>query len=186
MQIFSYKGVSPKIGVSNFVSATSVLIGSVELGDSANVWFGTVIRGDVNDIKIGDSTNIQDLCMLHVTEKDNLVIGDHVSVGHSVVLHGCEVGDGCLIGMGSKILDGAKIGKNCLVAAGSVIPPNKTYEDGSFIIGAPATIRRKLSSEEINSISNHYKAYLVYAEEFNSGDVVDLSKNYLDKYNHRD
>ena len=186
MQIFSYKGVSPKMAFTNFVSSTSVLIGRVELKELANIWFGTVIRGDVNDIKIGHSTNIQDLCMLHVTEKDHLLIGDHVSVGHSVVLHGCEIGDGCLIGMGSKILDGAKIGKNCLVAAGSVVPPNKIYEEGSFIIGAPAKVKRMLSSEEVQSVSNHYKAYLVYAEEFRTGDVEDLSKNYLDKYNHRD
>jgi carbonic anhydrase/acetyltransferase-like protein (isoleucine patch superfamily) len=186
MQIFSYKETSPNMDDTNYVSATSVLIGKVKLESFANVWFGTVVRADVNRILIGENTNIQDLCMLHVTEKDDLIIGKNVSVGHSVVLHGCEIGDGCLIGMGSKILDGAIIGKNCLVAAGSVVPPNKVYEEGSFIIGTPAKVKRKLSGEEIESISNHYKAYLKYGEEFKSDDVVDLSKSYLDKYNRKD
>ena len=104
--------------------------------------------------------------MLHVTEVNNLEIGKNVSVGHSVVLHGCSIGEGSLIGMGAKVLDGASIGKNSIVAAGSVVPPNKVYPDGSYIIGNPAKVKRALNEDEISKYSNHYKSYLSYAKKF--------------------
>lgn len=178
MQIFSFKELTPVIDKTNFISPTSTVIGDVRFGTNANIWFGSVARGDVNYIEIGDNTNVQDLCMLHVTEEYKLTIGKNVSVGHSAILHGCTIGDGCLIGMGSKLLDGAVIGKNCLVAAGSIVPPNKTFEEGSFVMGAPARVVRKLTAEEIESISNHYKCYLDYAKEFNGPELVDISMNY--------
>jgi len=150
------------------------VIGNVILGENVNIWHQSVLRGDVNAITIGANTNIQDLCMLHVTEEAALVIGANTSVGHQVTLHGCQIGQGCLIGMSSTILDGAQIGDECLVAAGSIVPPGKVYPAGSLIKGAPAKIERVLSDEERQKISQHYKSYLVYKEEFKT-DVILLS-----------
>jgi gamma-carbonic anhydrase len=156
----------PELGKRVFAADGAKIIGRVILGDHSNIWFNTVIRGDVNFIKIGANTNIQDLCMLHVTEQNSLTIGENTSLGHSVILHGCKIGSGCLIGMGALILDGAEIGDNCLVAAGSMVTPNKKFPAGSMIKGRPAVVERMLSPEEIDKISNHYKAYLVYKEQY--------------------
>ena len=166
MTMYQYKNHQPKVGSECFIADSADVIGRVELADRANIWFQTVVRGDVNKIVIGENTNIQDLSILHVVEEFPLIIGKNVTVGHSVILHACEIGDGSLIGMGAKILDGAKIGKNCLVAAGSVVPPGKSYPDGSFIIGSPAKVKRELSEAEIEQYSNHYKTYLITKDEF--------------------
>lgn len=165
-KLFRYLDFEPVILQGVFIAPTAVVIGRTELNENVNIWFNTVIRGDVNNIKIGKNTNVQDLSMLHITEQNDLIIGENVSIGHSVILHGCNIGNGCLIGMGSKILDGAIIGNNCLVAAGSVIPPNKKYPDNSFIIGAPAVVKRTLSEEEIQMVSNHYKSYIIYKDQY--------------------
>jgi gamma-carbonic anhydrase len=156
----------PKLGERVYASPGAKIIGRAELGDHVNVWFNTVIRADVNFVKIGKNTNIQDLCMLHVTELNSLTIGENTSLGHSVVLHGCKVGDGCLIGMGAIILDGAEIGDNCLVAAGSMVTPGKKFPAGSMIKGRPAVVERPLTPEEIDRVSNHYKSYVVYKEQY--------------------
>lgn len=166
MPLYTYKDYKPKISPSSFIAPSADIIGRVLLNDSANIWFNCVIRGDVNEIIIGKNTNIQDLSMLHVTEKDSLHIGENVTIGHSVILHACKIGDGCLIGMGAKVLDGSIIGKNSLVAAGSIVPPGKIYPAGSFIIGSPAVVKRALSSEEIIQYSTHYKTYVGYASKF--------------------
>jgi carbonic anhydrase/acetyltransferase-like protein (isoleucine patch superfamily) len=164
--IYKYKTFSPKIDESVFLAPGSQVIGRVELFKNVSIWQNTILRGDVNLIMIGENTNIQDLSMLHVTEETDLLIGKNTSVGHSVTLHGCHIGDHSLIGMGSTILDGASIGNQCLVAAGSLVPPGKEYPDGSMIMGSPAKVVRKLTEEEINFISNHYRSYLKYKEEF--------------------
>lgn len=156
----------PELGKRVFAASGAKIIGRVFLGDHSNVWFNTVIRGDVNFIKIGANTNIQDLCMLHVTEQNSLIIGENTSLGHSVILHGCKIGNGCLIGMGAIILDGAEIGDNCLVAAGSMVTPNKKFPPGSMIKGRPAIVERALTPEEREKVSNHYKAYLTYKEQY--------------------
>jgi carbonic anhydrase/acetyltransferase-like protein (isoleucine patch superfamily) len=156
----------PSLGDRVYTSDGAKVIGRAELGDHVNIWFNTVVRADVNVIKIGKNTNIQDLCMLHVTEQNSLTIGENTSLGHSVILHGCKIGNGCLIGMGAIILDGAVIGDNCLVAAGSLVSPGKTFPAGSMIKGRPAVLERALSDAEIEKISNHYKAYVVYKEQY--------------------
>lgn len=166
MGIYSYKEITPTISEGCFIADSADVIGKVFLGKDANLWFQTVARGDVNEIHIGENTNIQDLCMLHVVNQFPLIIGKNVSVGHSVTLHACTVGDGCLIGMGATILDGAEIGENSLVAAGSLVPPGKKYPPGSFIIGSPAVVKRALSSEEIKTYSNHYKSYIETKNEY--------------------
>jgi len=166
MDIFKYKLFKPEIHQSCYLADGVKIIGQVKLEANVNIWFNSVVRGDVNKIVIGENTNVQDLSMLHVTEKDPLIIGKNVTIGHSAVLHACTIEDGSLIGMGATILDGAHIGKRCLVAAGSVVPPGKVYPDESFIVGSPAKVLRSLSKEEILGYSNHYKSYVAYAKEF--------------------
>lgn len=166
MKISRYLNFSPSLGERVFIADGAKVIGRAELGDHSNIWFNTVIRADVNFIKIGKNTNIQDLCMLHVTELNALTIGENTSLGHSVVLHGCKIGSGCLIGMGTIILDGAEIGDNCLVAAGSLVTPGKKFPAGSLIKGRPAVVERPLNPEEAHRIANHYQAYIGYKEEY--------------------
>lgn len=166
MTYSKYFDFKPSVGYGVFAADGSKIIGRTEIGDNVSIWFNTVIRADVNFIKIGKNTNIQDLCMLHVTEKNSLTIGENTSLGHSVVLHGCNIGNGCLIGMGAIILDGAVIGDNSLVAAGSMVTPNKKFPPGSMIKGRPAVVERQLSDEEIVQVSNHYKSYLVYKDQY--------------------
>lgn len=166
MSFSKYFEFSPVVGERVFVAGGAKIIGRAHLGDHSNIWYNTVIRADVNFIKIGKNTNIQDLCMLHVTEENSLTIGDNTSLGHSVILHGCKIGNGCLIGMGTIILDGAEIGDNCLVAAGSMVTPKKKFPAGSMIKGRPAVVERPLTPEELQRVSNHYKAYVVYKEQY--------------------
>ncbi len=161
-----YLNFYPDLGTGVYVAPGAQVIGRAEFGPNVSLWHNSVVRADVNFIKIGENTNVQDLCMLHVTELNSLTLGRNTSLGHSVVLHGCKIGDGCLIGMGAIILDGAEIGDNCLVAAGSLVSPGKKFPAGSMIKGRPAVVERALSSEEIHKISNHYKAYLAYKEQY--------------------
>ena len=168
MNLFEFQGISPTIGSNVYLSPSVQVIGDVVIGDSANIWFNAVLRGDVNSIHIGANTNIQDLSMLHVTGKDPLIIGSNVTVGHSAILHACTVGDGSLIGMGAKVLDGAVIGARSLVAAGSIVPPGKSYPENSFIMGTPAKRVRGLTKEEISEYSEHYKTYITLAKEYKS------------------
>lgn len=165
-RISRYLNFFPDLGTGVYVAPGAQVIGRAEFGAHVSIWHNTVVRADVNFIKIGENTNVQDLCMLHVTELNSLTLGKNTSLGHSVVLHGCKIGDGCLIGMGAIILDGAEIGDNCLVAAGSLVSPGKKFPAGSMIKGRPALVERALSAEEIHKISNHYKAYLGYKEQY--------------------
>lgn len=171
MTYYSYKEFTPNIGEQCFIAPDATVIGRVEVADHANLWFKTVARGDVNFIKIGKNTNIQDLSMLHVTEENPLVVGSNVSVGHNVVLHACTIEDHCLIGMGAIVLDGVVIGRNSLVAAGSVVPPGKSYPPNSFIIGSPAKAIRELSDDEKKLYGEHYNSYMSYKDEFRNPEL---------------
>ena len=166
MKTLSYKEFFPTFNDSNFLAEGAKLIGRGNLERNVNIWFNAVIRGDVNQISIGENTNIQDLSVLHVTNQFELIIGKNVTVGHSAILHGCVIGDGSLIGMGAKILDGAKIGKNTLVAAGSVVAPGKVFREGVMLMGSPAKLKRERSTEESHAISNHYKSYVELANTY--------------------
>lgn len=166
MKTFPYLEYSPELGKRIFIADGAKVIGRAILGDHVNIWFNTVIRADVNFIRIGKNTNVQDMCMFHVTELNHVVIGENTSFGHSVVLHGCNIGNGCLIGMGAIILDGAEIGDNSLVAAGSLVSPGKKFPAGSLIKGRPAQVERPLTPEEVERVSNHYQAYLKYKEQY--------------------
>jgi carbonic anhydrase/acetyltransferase-like protein (isoleucine patch superfamily) len=166
MSLYQFKNFTPLYDKSCYFAPGSQIIGNVHLSENVSIWNNTVLRGDVNSIEIGAGTNIQDLSLLHVTELNKLRVGERTSVGHSVTLHGCEVGNECLIGMGATILDGAIIEDQCLVAAGSLVPPGKHYPKGSMIMGSPAMVKRELTEEEIHFISNHYKSYIGYKDEF--------------------
>ena len=176
MALYSYKGIEPKIGEGVYIAPSADVIGLVTLEENVSIWHQCVARGDINTIFIGKNTNIQDLTMLHVTGAHKLTIGPNVSVGHSVILHGCTVGSSCLIGMGAIILDGAEIGDNCVVAAGSVVPPGKKYPSGSMIMGNPAVVKRALLPEELDLYGNHYKNYLQSKNEFLDSSIIKLIK----------
>lgn len=172
MSIYSYKDFSPSIGEGVYIAPSADVIGRVYLEKNVNLWHQVVARGDVNDIRIGEGTNIQDLSMLHVVEEIPLIIGKGVSVGHGAIIHACTIGDHCLIGMGSIILDGAEIGDHCVVAAGSVVAPGKKYPPNSMIMGSPAKVVRQLTDKEYEGYGNHYMSYLKYKDEFLSPETV--------------
>ena len=165
--IYPYKGKFPDIHESVFMTDDVIIVGDVTIGEKANIWFGSVIRGDVNSITIGARTNIQDACLLHVTwEQYFLTVGADVTVGHGAILHGCAIQNGCLIGMGARILDGAVIGKESLVAAGAVVTQHFIVPEGSLVAGVPAKVIRSLSDAERASGKNSADHYQYYVSEY--------------------
>ncbi len=141
-----------------------MVIGDVEIGAHSSVWYGCVLRGDVNYIRIGEKTNIQDLTMIHVSRHDYpTLIGNEVTVGHSVNLHGCTVEDNTLIGIGAIVLDGAVVGKHSLVAAGSLVPPGTLIPERSLVMGSPAKIKRAMTDEEVADLDRFWKGYVELA-----------------------
>lgn len=165
---------SPTLGSQVYIAPGVQLIGRANLADHVSLWHNVVVRADVNTITIGENSNIQDLSMLHVTEKNALKIGKNVSLGHHVVLHGCTIEDSCLIGMGAIVLDGAVIGENSVVAAGSVVPPGKVFPPRSMIMGNPAKLTRPLTESEAQGYGNHYRSYLSYKDQYLQMQAEDL------------
>lgn len=167
--ILSFRGKTPQIHKTVFICSGVHIIGDVIIGKNSSVWYNSVIRGDVNYIRIGEKTNIQDMCMLHVTHDTYpLNIGNNVTVAHSVTLHGCTIESNSLIGIGAIVLDGAKVEQNCLVAAGSLIKENFIVPSGTLVAGVPGKIIRDLTYEEINKIIQTSKNYLKYIKEYRS------------------
>ncbi len=167
MSIRSFDGITPRIHASVFVDDTALVLGDVHIGKDSSVWPMTVIRGDVNQIRIGENTNIQDGSVLHVTHDGpynpggyDLVIGNNVTVGHRVILHGCHVHDNCLIGMGATIMDGAIIESNTLIGAGALVTPGKRLEGGYLWMGSPARKVRKLTEDEVASFAYSAQSYI--------------------------
>jgi carbonic anhydrase/acetyltransferase-like protein (isoleucine patch superfamily) len=164
-KLFPYNDTFPRLHSSVYLAPGSKIIGDVEILDYSSVWYNTVIRGDVNYIKIGAMTNIQDCSMLHVTnEKYPLIIGNKVTVGHSVTLHGSTLKDLCLIGMNATILDGAVVEENAMVAAGAVVRPGFIVPSGKLVAGVPAKIVRDLTKEEIDEFELSAARYLQYTK----------------------
>lgn len=153
-------------GDAHFVADSATVIGDVRLKSKASIWFGCVLRGDNDCIEVGPRSNIQDGCVLHTDPGFPLTIGDGVTVGHLVMLHGCTIGNNSLIGIGSTILNGAVIGDNCLVGANSLITEGKSFPDGSLILGAPAKVVRALSDEEIASNTESANRYVANATRY--------------------
>ena len=168
MTITTYNGLSPQIDLSAFVANGAQLIGDVRLAKDSSVWFNAVLRGDINHIVIGERTNIQDCSVLHVTEEFPAIVGKDVTVGHRAIIHGCSIGDCCLIGMGSVILDNAKIGSYSLVAAGAVVLQNSIVPEGVLVAGVPAKIIRPLTDEEKKKLEESATHYAGYARGYRS------------------
>jgi len=165
--IRSYQGISPKIPQSCYVDESAQVIGDVTLGENASIWMNAVVRGDVNYIRIGANSNIQDCSVLHgMLNQWPVEVGDWVTVGHNVTLHGCVVGDRCLIGMGVIVLNGAQIGEGSILAAGTLIPENMVIEPHSLVMGAPGKVRRQLNDDDQEKILRYARNYLGYREAY--------------------
>ena len=169
MAIYQLDDLSPTIHPSAWVADNAQVVGNVSLGEDCSVWFGVVMRGDTERLTIGRGTNIQDASVLHADPGMPLIIGENVSVGHQVMLHGCTVGDGSLIGIGAIVLNGARIGKNCLVGAGALVTEGKEFPDGSMILGSPAKAVRQLSPEQIAGLRKAAAHYMANARRYRSG-----------------
>lgn len=169
MAVYELDNIAPRMAESTWVADSAQVIGNVELGEDASVWFGVVIRGDTECICIGRGTNIQDASVLHADVGKPLTIGDNVTVGHKVMLHGCTIGDGSLIGIGAVVLNGAKIGKGCIVGAGALVTEGKEFPDGSMVIGSPAKAVRELTEQQQAGLQLSALHYIENARRFKAG-----------------
>lgn len=165
--IRTYQGIAPTIAQTAFIEETAVVIGDVVIGEDSSVWFNAVVRGDVHFIRIGSRTNVQDLSVLHVTHDTHpLVLGDEVTVGHHVVLHGCTIKDRVLIGMGAIIMDGAVIEEDCVVGAGALVTEGTVVPPKSLILGSPAKVKRPVTGQELAWIRESAQNYIEYARQY--------------------
>lgn len=176
MPLSPYLGTYPLVEERTYVHPSAQVIGDVHLGEDSSIWCNAVLRGDVNQIRVGRSSNVQDLTMCHVSHKtpqkpegSPLIIGDYVTIGHSVILHGCRIGNECLIGMGTIVMDDAVIPDRVMIGAGSLVPPGKVLESGKLYVGRPVKAIRSLTPDEI--------AYLRYSAEH----YVRVKNNYMDE-----
>jgi len=162
-----YNGNLPQLAPSAFIESSAQLIGDIQVGEDSSVWFNCVIRADVNYVRIGNSTNIQDGSIIHVTgERFPTTLGDRVTVGHGVILHGCTIGHRSLVGIGSIVLDGVTVGEESIIAAGSLVTPGTVVPPRSMVMGSPARVRRQVTEEEIEWIDAHWKNYVDYKNSY--------------------
>jgi len=172
--IHKFKDFTPKIGKDTWIAPSADVIGDVTIGEDCSIWFGTVVRGDVHYITIGDRTSIQDLSMVHITHHKKAdrsdgsptIIGNDVTVGHRVMLHGCTIEDACLIGMSATILDNAVIGKESIVGASSLVTKGKIFPPRSLIMGSPAKVVRELTDAEVKELYAGAKRYVAFKNEY--------------------
>ncbi len=165
--IRTFRGKRPQIHPTAFVEESAQVVGDVQIGAQSSVWFGAVVRGDVFYIRIGERTNIQDGTVIHVTNGTHAtVLEDEVTVGHNVTLHGCHVGRGSLVGMGSVVMDGVRVGERSLVAAGALVAPGTVVPPRSLVIGAPARVRRTLTDEEVAALDVYWQNYIEYTRAY--------------------
>jgi carbonic anhydrase/acetyltransferase-like protein (isoleucine patch superfamily) len=165
--IRAFGGKAPRLADSVWVADGAVIIGDVEIGPESSVWFGAVLRGDVNHIRVGARTNLQDYSILHVTSGTHpTIVGDDVTLGHRATLHGCTVKDRCLVGIGATVMDGAVVGEDAMVAAGSLVPPGMVVPPGMLALGSPAKVRRQLTGEEIQYFRKSAANYAGYADQY--------------------
>jgi len=166
MMVMEFEGVTPKIDENTYISESVDIIGKVEILENANIWFGTRLRGDMNNIVIGRNTNIQENSVVHVDSKSPCIIGNNVTIGHGAIIHGCNIADNVLVGMGSIILNNAKIGNNTIIGAGSLITQGKEFPEGVLILGNPAKVVRKLTQAEIESIQCSADNYVRLSKKY--------------------
>ena len=169
MALYALDGVEPQLAASAWVADSAQVMGAVELAEDVGIWFGAVIRGDTEQIRIGRGSNIQDGSVLHADIGKPLTVGEGVTVGHLVMLHGCTIGDGSLIGIGAVVLNGARIGRHCLVGARALVTEGKEFPDGSMILGSPAKVVRPLTAEVIAGLGRSALGYVKNADRFRAG-----------------
>lgn len=159
-----YLGQTPAVAAAAFVAPNATVLGAVTLGAQSSVWYGCVLRGDINTIEVGEGTNIQDLTMVHLADDHGVKIGRHTTVGHSAIIHACTIGDECLVGMGATVLDGAVIGDQCIIGANSLVTQRFVAPPGSMILGSPAKIVRALTPEERAGLKKWALKYIEVAK----------------------
>jgi len=165
--IRSHKGITPQVPETAYVDDSAQLIGDVVLGEHSSIWMNAVLRGDVHEIRVGHYSNIQDGSVLHgMKEQYGVYVGDYVTVGHNVILHGCKIEDRCLIGMGSIILNGAVVGRGSIIAAGTLIPEKTVVEPNSLWMGSPGKFRRQLGKEDEDMILRYVENYVGYKRQY--------------------
>jgi carbonic anhydrase/acetyltransferase-like protein (isoleucine patch superfamily) len=169
MALYQLDAHVPRIAASAWVADNAQVIGEVELAEDASVWFGAVLRGDSALLRVGTGSNVQDGSVLHADHDQPLTLGDFVTVGHQVMLHGCSVGDGSLIGIQAVVLNGAKIGKQCLVGAGALVTEGKEFPDGSLILGSPARVVGQLTPAQLQGLRQSAEHYVANAKRFRAG-----------------
>jgi carbonic anhydrase/acetyltransferase-like protein (isoleucine patch superfamily) len=169
MAVYELDGVAPRVAEGVWIADSAQVMGHVELGEDVSIWFGSVLRGDTEVIRIGRGSNIQDGCVLHADVGKPLELGENVTVGHKVMLHGCTIGDGSLIGIGAIVLNGAKIGRGCIVGAGALVTEGKEFPDGSMVIGSPAKAVRALTPEQQQGLRLSAQHYTENAARFRAG-----------------
>jgi carbonic anhydrase/acetyltransferase-like protein (isoleucine patch superfamily) len=160
-QLDTFLRKEPVLGRDVYLASTAVVLGDVTLGDHSSVWYGAVLRGDINRIVVGHHSNVQDNAVLHLADDFPCLIGNWVTIGHSAVVHACTIGDECLIGIGATVLDGAVIGEQSLVGAGAVVTPGTVIPPGSMVLGAPAKVKRALTPEERAGLKHWAEKYVV-------------------------
>jgi gamma-carbonic anhydrase len=165
--ILPFGDLVPRLHPSVYVADTAAVTGDVEIGEGSSIWFGTVVRGDVNHVRIGARTNVQDLSVVHVTEdRHPTIVGDDVTVGHRAVLHGCTIRDRCLVGMGAIVLDGAVVGPDAMIGAGALVPPGMVVPPGVLVLGSPARVKRPLTADEIAGLVRSAANYTLHAARY--------------------
>ncbi|WP_195955827.1 gamma carbonic anhydrase family protein [Clostridium saudiense] len=164
--IMDFDGVTPRINKNTYISESVDIIGKVNVEENVNIWFGTRLRGDMNNIIIGENTNIQENSVVHVDINSPCIIGKNVTIGHGTIIHGCSISDNVLVGMGSIILNNAKIGKNTIIGAGSLVTQGKEFPEGVLILGNPAKVIRQLTEAEIESIQRSADNYVSLSKKY--------------------
>lgn len=169
MALYELDDCQPTLGFEVWVAPTADVIGRASLGDHVSVWFGAVIRADNTEITIGPRTNVQEGALLHSDPGVPLILGEGVTIGHHAILHGCQIGDNTLIGMGATVLNGAVIGENCLVGAGALVTENKIFPPGSLIVGSPARAIRALTQSQIEGLRRSAEGYVAKSKRYAAG-----------------
>lgn len=164
--LIPYRGQLPQVDSSALIQPGAQVIGDVSIGAESSLWFNVVARGDINSIRIGRRTNVQDGTVIHVCSDRPVVVGDEVTIGHNATIHGCIIGDGCLIGMGSIVLDGAVLGAEVLLAAGSLVAPGSQFPPGTLVMGSPARVKRELQPEEIAVLRQSAANYVTLLQNY--------------------
>ena len=167
--IYQFEDRQPSLPAEYYVAENASVIGEVVLGNQSSIWFGAVLRGDIEPIIVGERSNIQDNSVAHTSRNQPVILGADVTVGHNAILHGCKIGNNCLIGMGAILLDGCEIGDNCIVAAGSLVGRNRKIPAASLAVGSPARVIRSLSADDIADIRTYAERYIAKMTSYRDG-----------------